>query len=119
MTEEKIELSKSTCKPCSGNEPAMPLPKAMELLQKLHEAWAINEAGHLERVFLVKNFVAALDLANKFGDLAEKEGHHPDLTVSYGKLRVEMWTHKINGLSLSDFVLASKIDDLAKIILVG
>lgn len=118
MSNDTVDLSKTSCKPCSGAEPPMPMAKAKELLQKLDPAWALNESGHLERVFLVKNFVVALDLANKFGDIAEKEGHHPDLLVSYGKLTVEIWTHKINGLALSDFILAAKIDDLSKIILV-
>jgi 4a-hydroxytetrahydrobiopterin dehydratase len=90
----------------------MALPEAKKLLALLHQAWSINSAGHLERVFLLKNFIESLALAQKLGEIAERAGHHPDLLVSYGQLRAEIWTHKINGLSRADFVLAAKIDEV-------
>ncbi len=117
MSEENLDLTEKKCEPCSGNALPMIDIEAQKMLKNLNEGWAINPLGHLERVFLVKNFVKALELANKFGDIAEEEGHHPDLLVSYGKLRVEIWTHKIAGLALADFILAAKLDALAHKIL--
>lgn len=104
-------LSSKKCEPCSGNALPMPEVEAIKLLQKLNQQWTINPLGHLERCFLVKNFKKSLELANNLGQIAEDEGHHPDLLVSYGKLQVEIWTHKIAGLSLADFILAAKFDD--------
>lgn len=85
--------------------------EAQGLLANLHPGWALNSVGHLERTFLVKNFTKAMAIANVLGKIADSEGHHPDLLVTYGKLRVEIWTHKIGGLSKSDFVLAAKFDN--------
>ena len=90
----------------------MAVSEAQKVLSNLHEAWSRNSAGHLERVFLLKNFIEPLELAVKLGAIAEAAGHHPDLLVSYGKLRVEIWTHKIGGLSHADFVLAAKFDEV-------
>lgn len=108
---EKINLAKEPCLPCEGHTPPMAINEATKLLPHLHEGWSINSVGHLERVFLVKNFLDALKLAVKVGAVAEEAGHHPDLLVSYGKLRIEIWTHKISGLHRSDFVLAAKLDE--------
>jgi 4a-hydroxytetrahydrobiopterin dehydratase len=105
------DLAKEQCVPCQGNEPPMALPEAKKILADLHEGWSINSSGHLERVFLLKNFVESLALANRLGEVAERAGHHPDLLVSYGQLRAEIWTHKISGLARADFVLAAKIDE--------
>lgn len=107
------DLSSKKCEPCSGNASPMSEAEAQKLLQKLHQQWTINPLGHLERCFLVKNFQKSLELANKLGEIAENEGHHPDLLVSYGKLQVEIWTHKISGLALADFILAAKFDEFS------
>lgn len=107
---DKIDLAHETCLPCQGGVAPMPMPEALNLLKNLNIAWSINSLGHLERIFLVKNFKEALNLANKLGDTAEEAKHHPDLLVSYGKLKVEIWTHKIDGLTKSDFILAAKFD---------
>jgi 4a-hydroxytetrahydrobiopterin dehydratase len=103
-------LAMEQCIPCQGNEPPMALPEAKKLLDQLHPEWSINSAGHLERVILLKNFETSVNLAVKLGEVAEQAQHHPDLLVSYGKLRIEIWTHKISGLSRADFVLAAKFD---------
>ncbi len=112
MNNEKIDLAREKCVPCQGGVPPMAINEAQKVLSSLHEGWSINSAGHLERIFLVRNFADALNLAVKLGGVAEDAGHHPDLLVSYGKLRAEIWTHKIGGLSRSDFVLAAKFDEV-------
>jgi 4a-hydroxytetrahydrobiopterin dehydratase len=82
----------------------------LKLLKELKDGWCINEAGHLYREYLFDNFIEALSFATQIGNLAEKEGHHPSLTIAWGKCTVEIWTHKINGLTESDFILAAKIE---------
>lgn len=75
--------------------------------------WKVVDGKKIHREFRFKNFVEALAFANNVGAIAEEEGHHPDLFVSYGKVGVELWTHAIGGLSENDFILAAKIDLLA------
>ena len=92
----------------------MPLfkPKAEELLKEVPE-WKLSEDWKkISRTFKFKDFKAAMEFANKIADVAEAEGHHPDLKVSWGKVRVELWTHSIGGLSENDFIMAAKIDAL-------
>ena len=88
----------------------MELAKARDLLGQLSPGWQLNQEGHLERTYPFTNFVRALEFANKVGAVAEAEGHHPDLHIAWGKCRVEIWTHKIQGLTESDFYLAAKAD---------
>ncbi len=107
---EVCDLAAEKCEPCQGGTPPMAINEALKILPSLNEAWALNSMGHLERVFLVKNFTEAMKLAVKLGTIADQAGHHPDLLVSYGKLKAEIWTHKIGGLSRADFVLAAKFD---------
>lgn len=82
------------------------------LYRQLGEGWQIIEEHHLEKEYLFKNFREALAFTNKLGDLAEQARHHPDIVLSYGKVKVQLWTHKINGLSESDFILAAKCDTI-------
>lgn len=84
--------------------------RAEQLLGELDDGWALNSAGHLERTFGFGNFRAALAFANRVGEIAEAEKHHPDLHVGWGRCTVEIWTHKIDGLTDSDFYLAAKAD---------
>jgi 4a-hydroxytetrahydrobiopterin dehydratase len=88
----------------------MEAAKAQELLKQLERGWQLNKDGHLERLYTFKNFAQALDFVNKVGVVAEAEGHHPDLYLAWGKCKVEIWTHKISGLTESDFYLAAKAD---------
>lgn len=111
MSNEKIDLAKETCVPCQGGVPSIAMVEAQKLLAQLHVEWSINSIGHLERVFLVKNFSQALGLAVKLGRIAEEQDHHPDFLLSYGKLKAELWTHKVDGLTRADFVLAAKFDE--------
>lgn len=74
--------------------------------------WRVVDGHHIERDFGFSNFREALDFTNEVGELAEGEGHHPDIYLAWGKVGVKIWTHKINGLTESDFILAAKIDRL-------
>lgn len=89
----------------------MDLAKAKEMLAQLATGWKLTHDGtRLERGYSFKDFSGSMAFANKVGEVAEKEGHHPDLHVGWGKCSVEIWTHKINGLTESDFFLAAKAD---------
>lgn len=93
----------------SGVPPLKALRKR-ELLKQLGLGWRLNGKGHLERRYTFKDFAQALTFMDKVGAIAEAEGHHPDLYLAWGKCKIEIWTHKINGLTESDFVLAAKAD---------
>lgn len=103
-------LADNKCVPCRGGVPPMERSRAHAMLAELETGWQLNGEGHLERAYAFKNFAQALEFANKVGAIAEQEGHHPDLHVAWGKCAVEIWTHKIRGLTESDFYLAAKAD---------
>jgi 4a-hydroxytetrahydrobiopterin dehydratase len=105
-----MSLADEKCVPCRGGVPPMAWPKIQELLYQLKAGWHVNPQGHLERAYEFPNFAQALAFANRVGAIAEEEGHHPDLYVAWGKCKVEIWTHKISGLTESDFYLAAKAD---------
>ncbi len=105
-----MSLADKACVPCRGGVPPMPWPQVQELLQELKPGWHVNPQGHLERQFDFPDFAKALEYVNKLGAIAEAEGHHPDLYLTWGKVRVEIWTHKIGGLTESDFYLAAKAE---------
>ncbi len=105
-----MSLADKKCVPCEGGVPPMPQKEAERYLKELKENWHLNDRGHLEADFKFKTFRQALEFANTVGDIADEEGHHPDLYVSWGICRVEIWTHKIQGLTESDFILAAKVD---------
>jgi len=77
------------------------------------EGWSHERHHHIARTFTFPDFVGALNFANQVGEIAESEGHHPDLLVAWGRCQVTIWTHKVDGLTESDFILAAKIDELA------
>ena len=104
-----MELAEKRCVPCRGGVP----PLKGEDIQKLQPQvpnWRVVDEHHLERTYRFADFVTALAFVNRVGALAEQEGHHPDLYLSWGKVDIRIWTHKINGLTESDFILAAKID---------
>ncbi len=103
-------LADNQCVPCRGGVPPVEPAKAKELLVQLEQGWAFNTQGHLEREYSFKNFAEALEFVNKVGAVAEDQGHHPDLFLAWGKCKVEIWTHKIQGLTESDFFFAAKSD---------
>ncbi len=105
-----MSLADNTCVPCRGGIPPLESAKAQELLGQLEKGWELNQAGHLARMYTFSNFADALAFVNRVGAVAEAEGHHPDLYLAWGKCTVEIWTHKINGLTESDFFMAAKAD---------
>jgi len=105
-----MSLAEQKCIPCSGGVPPMAKDRAEALLRELDDGWRLNAAGHLERAYAFENFAGAMAFANKVAVVAEVEGHHPDLHVAWGMCKVEIWTHKIGGLTESDFYLAAKAD---------
>ncbi len=111
MTEKLENLADQTCVPCRGGVPPM---KGVELqrIRKLVPQWNVVKEHHLTRNFTFPDFKQALDFVNRVGDVAERQGHHPDILLAWGKAEVTLWTHKIDGLTQSDFIMAAKIDRL-------
>jgi 4a-hydroxytetrahydrobiopterin dehydratase len=105
-----MSLADQKCIPCRGAVPPMEESHAEQLLRELDDGWRLNPDGHLARAYAFKNFEQAMAFANKVADIAEDEGHHPDLYIAWGKCKVEIWTHKISGLTESDFYFAAKAD---------
>ncbi|HWF18642.1 MAG TPA: 4a-hydroxytetrahydrobiopterin dehydratase [Verrucomicrobiae bacterium] len=105
-------LAEKKCAPCDGGTPALKGAELERLAAQLHDDWEVVDEHHLEREYKFKNFRDALTFTNKVGELAEKQNHHPDIYLSWGKVRMTIWTHSIDGLTESDFVLAAKIDEL-------
>jgi 4a-hydroxytetrahydrobiopterin dehydratase len=105
-----MSLAEQKCIPCSGGVPPLAKDRAEALLRELDLGWRLNADGHLERAYAFGDFALAMAYANKVAEVAEAEGHHPDLHVAWGMCRVEIWTHKISGLTESDFYLAAKAD---------
>jgi 4a-hydroxytetrahydrobiopterin dehydratase len=112
--ESSCDLTKKTCTPCKGGTPPL-AGKALALLaQQLGNDWKVVEGHHLEKGYTFANFKQALAFTNQVGEIAEREGHHPDIMLSYGKVKIQLWTHKINGLSENDFIVAAKCDSVRK-----
>ncbi len=107
------ELARKHCIPCRGGIPPMAPGEYVPLLNEL-SGWEVIQNHHLQKHYSFPNFVAALAFVNRIGELAEQEGHHPDMLLAWGKVSVHIWTHKIDGLTESDFILASKIDALPR-----
>ena len=108
-------LARKKCVPCEGNVKPLTRAQAEALMPELHEEWAlIDEAHLLARGLHFKNFKKTMEFINKVAAIAEEEQHHPDLTISYGDVGIELSTHAIGGLSENDFILAAKIDELGK-----
>lgn len=109
-----MSLSEKKCVPCRGGIPALTPQEVKPLLEEVN-GWTVVDDFKLKQSFKFDNFKDAMNLANKIAEIAENEGHHPDLLVRWGELVVEIWTHKVNGLTESDFILAAKIDKIASI----
>src|SRR5579872_4585688 len=107
------DLANKHCVPCKGGTPPLAGAELDQLSAQLPD-WKVMEGHHLERAYKFPDFVTALAFVNKIGEVAEREGHHPDLTLGWGRVGVVTYTHSIKGLSESDFILAAKIDQLYK-----
>ena len=105
-------LAAKDCVPCRGGVPPLEGARIEKLLAELGpNGWSVVDGHHLEKEYTFPDFVSALAFVNRLGELAEEQGHHPDLYLAWGKVRVTIWTHKIDGLTESDFILAAKADD--------
>jgi 4a-hydroxytetrahydrobiopterin dehydratase len=104
-----MSLADRSCVPCRGGVPPLTAAEIAPLLGQL-DAWTVVDRHHLEKTYRVKNFARALELVNRIGAIAEEQNHHPDLTLAWGRVGVQIWTHKIKGLTESDFVFAAKCD---------
>ena len=110
------DLASKQCIPCRGGVPPLEGAELDRLLGELNGeggGWRVVDGHHLEKEYTFPDFRQALAFVNRVGELAEEQGHHPDLYLSWGKARFTTWTHKIDGLTESDFVLAAKADRLA------
>ncbi len=103
-------LADRRCEPCRGGVPPLTKDEQAPFLGELDPEWEVVDGHHLARTFRFRNFTGALAFTNQVGALAEDQGHHPDLHLAWGRVRVEIWTHKIDGLHEADFVFAAKCD---------
>ena len=106
-------LASKSCIPCKGG--VAPLEGgAIESLLKQLDGWSVENEHHLSKTYKFPDFVTALTFVNRVGKLAEEQQHHPDIHLAWGKVAITIWTHKIDGLTESDFVLAAKCDGLPR-----
>jgi 4a-hydroxytetrahydrobiopterin dehydratase len=108
------ELAGQTCVPCRGGVPPLAGRELEELHARLERegpgGWKVVDGHHLEKEYRFSDFAQALAFTNRVGAVAEEQGHHPDIHLAWGKVRLQVWTHKIDGLTESDFVFAAKAD---------
>ena len=109
MTEQ---LADKQCVPCKGGVPPLKGGELQKFAKSVPE-WKIVNEHHLQREFKFPDFKQALAFVNRVGELAEEQGHHPDILLAWGKAEITIWTHKIDGLTESDFIMAAKIDRLS------
>lgn len=105
------ELARKNCIPCQGGVPPLPEPEVRRLLGEL-DGWSLNDQQHLEKSYDFKDFREGFEFVKRIGEMAEEQGHHPDIYLAWGRVVLEVWTHKIDGLVESDFIFAAKADEL-------
>lgn len=110
--EQISRLAEKECVPCKGGTPPLKGPALQSFYDELGGDWQVVEEHQLEKEFNFPDFRQALEFTNKVGNLAETQNHHPDVYLSWGKVKLTLWTHKIEGLSESDFIFAAKVDQL-------
>jgi len=106
----KTELANKQCVPCSKKTPPLDAAAVHRLAGQLNEGWLVVDDHHLEKEYPFSNFKEALAFTNQVGAIAEQEGHHPDILLRWGKVKLTVWTHSIDGLGENDFILAAKAD---------
>lgn len=106
----QTQLTDKKCHPCNEDEQPLKGEPLAKLRRELDDDWKVIREHHLEKEYKFKDFKEALDFTNRVGTIAEKEGHHPDIFLGWGKVKLDLWTHNINGLSENDFILAAKSD---------
>tara|TARA_X000001036_G_scaffold273444_1_gene254018 strand:- start:1230 stop:1571 length:342 start_codon:yes stop_codon:yes gene_type:complete len=106
------DLANKRCEPCQGGVPPLKEEECEKFMSDIDKGWALVDVHHLRRVWAFPDFLTALDFLNSAGAICEQEGHHADFEVGWGRVEARIWTHKIDGLTESDFVLAAKFDQL-------
>jgi 4a-hydroxytetrahydrobiopterin dehydratase len=104
------KLASQECIPCHGGVPTLKGDILLELLAELGHDWEVIEEHHLEKTYKFDDWAQAMVFANKVSDIAEEQNHHPDLYIGWGTVKVQIWSHKIDGLTESDFVFAAKVE---------
>lgn len=107
-------LAQRHCEPCHGGTPRIQGAELQRFMDRLGPPWELRDGHHLEGDFSFSDFMGALRFTNRLGALAEAEGHHPEVTVTWGRATVRIWTHAIDGLSENDFILAAKAGGLGE-----
>lgn len=105
------KLADKQCKPCQGGEKPLKGDALKHMQAQLGNGWEIVDEHHLKKAYAFKNFIDALAFTNRVGDIAEEQGHHPDIYLTWGKVELIVWTHKVDGLTENDFIFAAKADD--------
>ncbi|MEM7828266.1 MAG: 4a-hydroxytetrahydrobiopterin dehydratase [Candidatus Aenigmatarchaeota archaeon] len=108
----ELELLKRKCIPCEGGVEPIRGATLKGYLSSLKGGWELVDERKIRKEFTFSDFKGAIRFVNRVADLAEDEGHHPDIFISYNRVRIELWTHSISGLSENDFIIAAKIDEL-------
>jgi 4a-hydroxytetrahydrobiopterin dehydratase len=112
-SESMSELANQECVPCRGGAAPLEPERIADILAQL-QGWSVEQDHHLSKTYSFPDFAQALAFTNHVGAIAEQQVHHPDIFLTWGQVRIEIWTHKIDGLTESDFILAAKIDALQK-----
>jgi len=105
-------LANRECVPCKGSVPPMTVQEAEGMKSGVNADWDVIDGHHLARVWTFRDFESALDFVNAAGAICEQQGHHADFEFGWGRVKALIWTHKIDGLTESDFILAAKFDDI-------
>lgn len=106
------KLSEQECVPCRGDTPVLKGKELQEFYNQLDDSWVLEKEHHLTRDFEFKNFREALDFTNQVGEMSEEQGHHPEIYLTWGKVKLKVYTHAIDGLSESDFIWAAKAEKI-------
>jgi len=104
------KLADRQCAPCEGGVEPLKGERLEQLQRELGEGWRAVDEHHLEKEFKFDTYLEAVNFVNEVAAIADEQDHHPDIYLSYGKVRVTLWTHKIGGLSVNDFIVAAKIE---------
>lgn len=105
-------LSSRRCLPCEGGVEPLDGPAVQGLLERLGESWRVVDGHHIECEYRFPDFSSALRFVDRVGEIAEQEGHHPEILLGWGRARIVLWTHAVDGLTDNDFILAAKIEKL-------
>lgn len=105
-----MALTGKKCVPCEGGTQPFTVAQINDYLAQLKTDWVVLDDKKIQQKFKFKNFKEAIAFVNKIADIAEQEGHHPDITINYNRVTIELSTHSIGGLSENDFILAAKIE---------